>query len=109
MWRRECNWVIVLGVLVLWGLGGIARGADDANAAVEASKFDHVVKVACVGDSITEGVGTSHLIGRRELAGVFGEDAGAEMGDGEFWIERANAFKSWGLSVSDQGGDEGGS
>jgi acyl-CoA thioesterase I len=96
----------ILGILVLWGLGGIARGADDANAVVDPSKYDHVVELACVGDSITEGVGTSRhratswpavlgkMLGEKWKVGNYGSSGRTLLNHGDFPYQTKGALKA---------------
>jgi lysophospholipase L1-like esterase len=97
------NFCIIFAVLALSTL--TAYAAADPNAPIDPAKYDHIIKLACVGDSITEGVGTSHhkrtswpavlglMLGEKWSVGNFGVSGRTLLNHGDLPYQTKDAFK----------------
>jgi acyl-CoA thioesterase I len=54
------NLRVIFALLALLAFAPLAQASADPNSPIDPAKFDHTIKLACLGDSITEGVGTAH-------------------------------------------------
>jgi len=81
----------LLGICTLFLSGSLALGADPM-APIDASKFERKIKLACVGDSITQGSGTKgnpypkqlqELLGDKWEVGNFGVSGRTLMDKGD--------------------------
>ena len=92
-------------ILAVTALSTLAHAADDPNAPIDPAKFDHAIKLACVGDSITEGVGTSHhretswpallgrMLGEKWSVQNFGVSGRTLLNHGDAPYQTKSAFK----------------
>jgi acyl-CoA thioesterase-1 len=97
-------WVIAV-IGIAFSPATVARADENPNAPVDSTSYGRIVKLACVGDSITEGVGTSHhretswpavlgrMLGEKWAVGNFGSSGRTLLNHGDLPYQTKGALK----------------